>query len=114
MLLNFLYEIRKVFNRVLAKILHCIEAEHAVALELRFGEKLIARALVRECFALLKVFVDVARFIAVTCRFDVNDDAVRRLLSVHVRVHCRIADATNGTVVTFLAGFFNASIWLRG
>ncbi len=114
MLLNFLYEIRKVFNRVLAKILHCIEAEHAVALELRFGEKLIARALVRECFALLKVFVDVARLIAIAGWLYVNNYAVGRFLSVHLRVHCRIADATNGTVVTFLAGFFNASIWLRG
>lgn len=64
MLLNFAYEIRKVVNRVLAKILYCIEAEHAVTLELRFGEKLVSRALVRKCFAPCKIFVDVARFIA--------------------------------------------------
>src|SRR5262245_50872751 len=64
MLLNFAYEIRKVVNRVLAKILYCIEAEHAVTLELRFGEKLVSRALVRKCFAPCKIFVDVTRFIA--------------------------------------------------
>src|SRR5882724_397788 len=106
MLLNFLYEIRKVSNRLLAKILHCIEAEHAVTLELRFGEKLIGGALVRECFAPLKVFVNVAWFFAVTRRFDVNENAVRSLLSVRVPVQFRIADATNGTGVAFLAGTF--------
>src|SRR5215470_18861486 len=106
MLLNFLYEIRKVFNRVLAKILHCIEAKHAVTLELRFGEKLVSRALVRKCLALLKVFVDVAWLIAIAGWLYVNDYAVGRFLSVHVRVHCRIAYATNCTAVGSLAGSF--------
>ena len=83
MLLNFLYEIRKVFNRLLAKILHCIEAEHAVTLELRFGEKLVSGALVRKSFAPLKVFVNVARFFAIAGGLYVNNYAVGRLLSVY-------------------------------
>ena len=87
MLLNFLYEIRKAFNRLFAKSLHCIDAEHAVTLELRFGEKLVRGALVRECFAPLKVFVNVAWFFAIAGWLYVNDYAVGRLLSVYDRVH---------------------------
>ena len=46
-----------------AEFLHRVRAEHAVALELRLGEKLVSGALVRKCFAPLKVFVDIARLI---------------------------------------------------
>jgi hypothetical protein len=60
-----------------AQLLHRVCAEHSIALELRLGEKLVSGALVRECFAPLKVFVNVARLIAVTCWLDVNDDAIR-------------------------------------
>ena len=91
MLLNFLYEIRKVFNRLLAKILHCIEAEHAVTLELRFGEKLVSGALVRKSFAPLKVFVNVARFITVTRWLYVNNYAFGRYFPF-TSVHCRADD----------------------
>src|SRR5262245_51041161 len=78
MLLNFAYEIRKVVNRDLAKILYCIEAVHAVTLELRFGEKLVSRALVRKCFAPCKIFVDVTRFIAESYWALRTFEAVRR------------------------------------
>ena len=62
-------------------------AEHSIAFELRLGEKLVSRALVRECYAPLKVFVDVARLIAVTRRLYVNNYAIRsggirRLLNI--------------------------------
>ncbi len=70
-------EAPKIAAAVRAEFLHRVCAEHSVAFELRLGEELISGALVRECFAPLKVFVDVARLIAVTRRLDVNDDAIR-------------------------------------
>ena len=56
--------------------------EHAIAFKLRLGEELITRALVRERWIGFKVFVDVARFVAVTSRLDVNDNAIRRIRAV--------------------------------
>src|SRR5206468_11663690 len=78
-----------------AKILHRVRAKHSVALELRFGEKLVRGALVREGFVPFEVFVNVARFIAITRRLDVNDDPVRSGRTIDRR----IADSTNRTVV---------------
>ena len=57
---------RKSPPRFRAEFLHRVRAKHPVAFELRLGEKLVSGALVRKCFAPLKVFVDVARLIAVT------------------------------------------------
>ena len=70
-------EAPKIVVAVRAEFLHRVRAKHSIAFELRLGEKLVSGALVRECFAPLKVFVDVARLIAVTRRLDVNDDAIR-------------------------------------
>ena len=69
-------ETPKIAGAVRAKFLHRVRAKHSIAFELRFGEKLVRGALVREGFAPLKVFVDVAWLIAVTRRLDVNDDAI--------------------------------------
>jgi hypothetical protein len=69
-------ETPKIAGAVRAEFLHRVCAKHSVAFELRLGEELISGALVRECFAPLKIFVDVARLIAVTSRLDVNDDAI--------------------------------------
>ena len=70
-------ETPKIDVAVRAELLHRVRAKHSVAFELRLAEKLVSGALVPECFAPLKVFVDVARLIAVTRRLDVNDDAIR-------------------------------------
>jgi len=68
---------------ICAKFFHGVRAKHAIALKLRFGEKLIGRALVREGFARLELFVDVAGFIPITSRFDVNDNAIGSGGTVH-------------------------------
>ena len=64
---------------ILAKYLHSVRPKHPIAFELRFGEELVSRALVRKCFAPLEVLVNVAWLVAVTRRFDVNDDAIRSI-----------------------------------
>ncbi len=69
-------ETPKVAAALCAKFLHGVRAKHPVALELRFGEKLVCGALMRESFVSFEVFVNVARFIAITGRLDVNDDTV--------------------------------------
>src|SRR5262249_60367212 len=69
-------EAPKIATAVRAEFLHRVCPEHSVALELRLREKLVSGALVRECFAPLKVFVDVPRLITVTDWLDVNNDAV--------------------------------------
>ena len=62
---------------VRAEFLHRVRTEHPIAFELRFREKLVNSAFVRERFAPLEIFVDVPGLIAVTRRLDVNDDAIR-------------------------------------
>ncbi len=69
-------KILKAAAAICAKFLHGVRAKHPIALELRFGEKLVCGALVREGFVPFEVFVNVARFIAITRRLDVNDDPV--------------------------------------
>jgi hypothetical protein len=91
-------ETPKIDVAVRAELLHRVRAKHSVAFELRLGEKLVSGALVPECFAPLKVFVDVARLIAVTRRLDVNDDAI----GSGGTVDCGIANATNGAVTALL------------
>ena len=51
-------------------------AKHPITLELRFGEELVRGAFVRERFAPLEVLIDVAQFIAVTRRLDINHNAI--------------------------------------
>jgi hypothetical protein len=87
-------ETPKISIAICAKLLHRVRPKHSIAFELRFGEELVSGALVRECFAPLKVFVDVARLIAVTRRFDVKDDAIRSSGTVD----SRIAYAADGAV----------------
>src|SRR4029077_4880176 len=88
----------KIAGAVRAQFLHRVCAKHSVALELRLGEELISGALVRECFAPLKIFVDVARLIAVTRRLDVNDDAIGSGRTVD----CGITNAANGALMARL------------
>ncbi len=76
---NLFDKLAKICRAAGAKFFNGIRAKHSVTLELRFGEKLVSRALVRECFAPLKVFVNVAWFVAVTRRLDVNNNAIGRV-----------------------------------
>ena len=73
-------ETAKIAAGVGAKFFYRVLAQHAIALKLRLREKLIGRALVREGFALLKVFVNVARFIAIAGWLYVDNYAVGHLL----------------------------------
>src|SRR5438132_10105546 len=65
---NIANETAKIAAAIGAEFFHRVRAEHPIALKLRFGEKLIARALMRERRVPLEVFVDVAWFIAITSR----------------------------------------------
>src|SRR4029077_5581364 len=87
-------ETPKIVAAIRAEFLHRVRPKHSIAFELRLGEKLVSGALVRECFAPLKIFVNVARLIAVTRRLNVNDDAIWS----GGTVDCRIANAANGAV----------------
>ena len=70
-------ELSKITGAVRAEFLHRVRAEHPITFELRFREKLVSGAFVRERFTPLKVFVDVPGLIAITRRLNVNDDAIR-------------------------------------
>ena len=69
-------EAAKIAAALCAQLVHRVHAEHPIAFELRFGEELVRGAFVRERFAPLEVFIDVARFIAITRRLDINDNAI--------------------------------------
>jgi len=77
------HKITKIAAAICAKFPHRIRAKHSVAFELRFGKKLIARALVWERLAPLKVFVDVTWFMAVTSGFDINNHTIGHPGTVH-------------------------------
>src|SRR5437870_4795272 len=96
---NVTNEAAKISIAICAKLPHGVCTKHPIALELRLRKELVACALVRERRIGLKVFVDVARFVAVTNRLDVNDDSIRSVGTVHYRV----ANATHGAV---MAGTF--------
>jgi hypothetical protein len=76
MLQDFANKTLKVSAAICAKFLYRVRAKHSVALELRFGEKLVCGALVRKGFVPFELFVNVTWFIAITRRLDVNDDAI--------------------------------------
>ena len=80
---DFANEVAEIAGAMGAKFLHRVRAEHAVTLELRFTEKLILRALVWKSFARLEIFVDVARLVSVTGRFDVNEHAIGNVVAVN-------------------------------
>src|ERR1700742_4067229 len=61
-----------------ADSLHDVRAEHTVALELRFSEKLVGSGFVRESPVSHCVVVNVARFLAIKGGLDVNQIAIRR------------------------------------
>jgi hypothetical protein len=69
-------EAAKIGAALCAQLVHRVRAKHPITFELRFGEELVRGAFVRERFAPLEVLVDVARFIAITHRLDMNDNAV--------------------------------------
>ncbi len=73
---DFANKTLKVAAAICAESLHRVRAKHSVALELRFGEKLVCGALVWKSFVPFEVFVNVTRFIAITHWLDVNDDPV--------------------------------------
>lgn len=83
--------------------------KHAVTLKLQLGEKLVLRGVAREGFAGLDVFVDVARIVALTSQFDVNEHAVHGTGAVHNRIR----DATNCAVVARTLQRVDFAAWLN-
>ena len=80
---NIANENAKIAAAIGAEFFDRVRAEHPIAFKLRFGKKLIGRALMRKSRVGLEVFVDVAGLIAVTRWFNVNDHAVRCSVAVH-------------------------------
>ncbi len=66
----------KIAAALCAELVHRVRAKHPITFKLRFGEELVRGAFVRECFAPLEVLIDVARFVAITRRLDINDNAI--------------------------------------
>src|SRR5256886_4519083 len=80
-----------------AKLRHGVCAKHPITFELRLGEELIGRALVRKLRICFEVFVDVTRFVAITSGSNIDDDTIR----CSVAVHDRITDATDSAVMAW-------------
>src|SRR5947209_2264267 len=98
MLLDFGDEFRKSSYRPRADQVHGMDAEHAIAFKLRFAEELVRRAFVRETRIRLEIFVNIARFVAVAGRLDVDDQAIWRIFAVDVL----ITNSSEGGMATAL------------